>query len=66
MDFSIIIDCGISATGHGGGVLDGLNAIYKRFPFQLMSTVQLTGAKIYVTQMVMHTVICTSGVSLAI
>ena len=39
--YSVIIDRGISATGHGKEVVDGLNAIYKRYIYQLMSYVQL-------------------------
>ena len=42
-NFYVIIEHGISVSGHGRVVLDGINAIYKRFIFQLMSTVQLTG-----------------------
>ena len=41
--YSIIIDQGISATGHDKEVLDGIHAIEKRFMYQLMSTVQLPG-----------------------
>ena len=61
----VIIDRGISAPGYGRKVLYGLNAIEKRFLFQLMSTVQLPGVKGYDTQMVMHTGTCTSDVSLS-
>ena len=43
--FYVIIDHGISATGYGRELLDGLNAIEKMFFFQLISTVQLPGAK---------------------
>ena len=43
---SIIFYRGISAPGHGKEVVDGLNAIDKRYIYQLMSTVQLTGSKI--------------------
>ena len=41
--YSVIIDRGISAPGHGKEVVDGLNAIGKRYTYQLMSNVQLTG-----------------------
>ena len=44
---SVIIDRGTSAPGHDKEVVDGLNCIGKRFPFHLMSTVQLTGEKGY-------------------
>ena len=40
---SIIFDRIISATGHGKEVVDGLNAIGKRYMYQIMSTVQLPG-----------------------
>ena len=63
--FSVIIDRGISEPGHSREVLYSLNAIDKRFILQLMPNVQLPGAKSYDTQMVMHTVTCTSDVSLA-
>ena len=62
--FSVIIDRGISAPGNGREVVDGLNAIDKMFLLQLMTTVQLPGAKSYDTQMVMHTGTHTSDVSL--
>ena len=41
--YSIIIDQGISVPGHGKEVVDGLNVIEKRYIYQLMSNVQLTG-----------------------
>ena len=41
--YSIIIDRGISAPGHVKEVVDGINAIYKRYIYQLMSNVQLPG-----------------------
>ena len=34
--YSIIIDRGISAPGHGKEVVDGLNAVDKRYIYQLM------------------------------
>ena len=40
---SIIFDRGISAPGHGKEVVDVINAIEKRYMYQLMSTVQLQG-----------------------
>ena len=39
--YSIIIDWGISAPGNGKEVVDGLNAVDKRYIYQLMSKVQL-------------------------
>ena len=38
---SIIIDRGIGAPGHVKEVVDGIDAIYKRYIYQLMSNVQL-------------------------
>ena len=51
-------------TGHGREVVDGLNATYRKFLFQLMSTVKLTGKKGYDTQMVMLYETSTAAVSL--
>ena len=64
-EFSVIIECGISAPGHGREVVDGLNAIEKWFIFQLISTVKLPGATSYNTKMVMHTGTHRPEVSLA-
>ena len=44
---SIIFYRGISSTGHGKEVVDSLNDIYKRYMYQLMSTVQLSGSKTF-------------------
>ena len=55
-DVSVSVDHGISATGHGRELLYILNAIEKSFLFQLMSTVQLTGAKVMT-----HRWLCTLG-----
>ena len=44
---SIIIDLDISAPGHGKEFVDGINVIYKRYIYQLMSNVQLTGSKTF-------------------
>ena len=41
--YCIIIDRGISAPGHGKELVDGLNAVDKRYIYQLMSKVQLPG-----------------------
>ena len=60
-----IIDCGITEPGHYIEVIDGLNAIYKMFLFQLMSTMKLLGKKCHDTHMVMHNGIHTSDVILA-
>ena len=52
--YSIIINRGISAPGNGKEVVDGLNAVDKRYIYQLMSTVQLPGSKIFYSQIQMH------------
>ena len=49
--YSVIIYRYISAPGHGKEVADGLNAIYKRCIYQLMSTFQLPGLKRFDSQM---------------
>ena len=43
--YSVIIDRGISTTGHSKEVADDINYIYKRYIHQLMSNVQLPGLK---------------------
>ena len=63
--FSVIVDCVISAPGHGREVLYSLNSIDKSFLFQFISTVQLPGAKVYDIQVIMHTVTRALDVSLA-
>ena len=45
--YSIIIDQGISALGHGKEVVDGINDVDKRYIYELMSTVQLPGSNIF-------------------
>ena len=47
--YSVITDRGTSAPGHIKEVVDGLNYIYKRYIYQLMSNVQLPGSKILFT-----------------
>ena len=53
--YSIIIDSGISAPGHGKEVVYGLNDVDKSYIYQLMSTIQLTGSNRFDSQMQMHT-----------
>ena len=53
--YSIIIDRGISAPGHGKEVVDGLNAVDKRYIYQLMSRVQLPGPIRFDSQIEIHT-----------
>ena len=52
--YSVIIDRGISAPGHVKEVLYGINTIYKHYICQLMSNVQLTGSKIFYSQIITH------------
>ena len=44
---SNIFDRGISAPGHVKEMFEGLNAIDKRYMYQLMSTVQIPGSKMF-------------------
>ena len=53
--YSIIIDQGISAPGHGKEVIDGINDVDKRYIYQLMSKVQLPGSFIFYSRIKMHT-----------
>ena len=53
--YSIIINQGISEIEHGKEVVDGLNAVDKRYIYQLMSTVQLPGSVRFDSQIKMHT-----------
>ena len=63
--YSIIIDQGISAPGHGKDILDWLNAVYKRYIYQLMSNAQLPRSNRFDLQMQMHTGNQNDDVSLA-
>ena len=63
--YSIIIDRVISAPEHGEEVVDGLNAVDKRYTYQLMSKVQLPGSVIFDSQIKMHTGTENKDVSLA-
>ena len=60
--YSVIIDHGISSPEHGKEVVDGLNAIGKRYIYQLMYNVQLPGSKIFDSQILMHS--CTQKMML--
>ena len=53
--YSIIIDQGIIAPGYDKEVVDGLNAVDKRYIYQLVSTVQLPGSVRFDSQIKMHT-----------
>ena len=63
--YSIIIDQGISAHGHGKEVVYGLNAVDKRYIYQVVSTIQLPGSNRFYSQMKMHTGTRKYDVSLA-
>ena len=53
--YSVTIDQGISELGHGKEVVDGLNAVDKRYKYKLMSNVKLPGSKIFDSQIKIHT-----------
>ena len=53
--YSIIIDRSISATWHGKELVDVLNAVDKRYIYQLMSTIKLPGSNRFDSQMQIHT-----------
>ena len=53
--YSIIIYWRIIAPGNGKEVVDGINAVDKRYIYQLMSTVQLPGSIWFDSQIQMHT-----------
>ena len=63
--YSIIIDREISAPGYGKEVVDGLNDVDKNYIYQLMSTVQLPGSKIFDLQIQMYTGTQKYNISLA-
>ena len=52
--YSIIINKGISAPVHLKEVVDGINAIAKRYIYQLMSNVQLLVSKTFDSHIIMH------------
>ena len=61
----IIIDWCISAPRHGKEVVDGLNAMGKRYMYQLMSNVQLLGSRTFDSHILMHSFTPKNDVSLA-
>ena len=63
--YCIIIDCGISAPGHGKEVVDGFNAVTKSYIYQLMSRVQLHGSVRFDSHIKKHTSTENKDVSLA-
>ena len=64
-EFYVIIEHGISETGHDIDLVYVINTIDKRFMLQLISTVKLLGIKGYDTQMVMNPKTYTYDVSLS-
>ena len=62
--YSIIVDRGISASGHRKEVVDGLNDVDKRYIYKLMSKVQLPGSVRFDLQIKIHTVTEKKDVSL--
>ena len=62
---SIIIDQGISITGHEKEVVDGINYIEKLFIYQLISNVQLTGSRTFDSHILMHSCTQKNDVNLA-
>ena len=63
--YSVIIYQVISAPWNGKEVVDVLNAVYKRYIYQLMSNVQLTGSDRFYSHMQMHNGNQNDDVSLA-
>ena len=63
--YSVIIDRVISAPTHGKVVVDGLNAVDKRYIYQLMSKVQLPGSVRFDSKIKIHTGSEKKDVSLA-
>ena len=61
---SIIMDRGISVPGHGKQVVDGLNAIVKRYMYQLISNDQLPGSKSFDSNILTHSCTPKKDVSL--
>ena len=62
---SLIIGRGKSAPGHSKEVVYVLNAVDKRYIYQLMSNFQLPGTNRFYSQMQIHTINQKSDVSLA-
>ena len=57
---------GLSAPGNGKEVVDGLNAVDKRYKYQLMSKVQLPGSIRFDSQIKIHNSTENKDVSLAL
>ena len=62
--YNAIIDQGAGEPGHVREVFNGLNDTFKRFLSILLTTVKLTGAKVYKNQTAMHKSILSKDISL--
>ena len=62
---SIIFDRVISAPGHVKYLFDGLNAVDKRYMYQLISTVKLPVSKTSYSKILMHSCKAIKDFSLA-
>ena len=62
--YSLIIDRGISKPGNDKEVVSGLDAIEKRYNYQLMSNVQLPVSIFFYSHIIMHYFTQNSDVSL--
>ena len=62
---SIIIYRGISGYGNGKELFDGINAVAKRYIYQLMSNVQIPGSRTFDSQILMHYCTAKKDVSMA-
>ena len=63
--YSVIIDRGISAPGNGKEVINGLDAIDKRYIYQFMSNVQLPGSKAFYSHILMNSFTQNNDINLA-
>ena len=63
--YSVIIDRGISAPGNVKELVIGINDIYKRYIYQLMSNVKLPVSKTFDSNILMHYFTQNNDVSLA-
>ena len=62
--YSFIIDRGISVPGNGKEVIGGIDVIDKRYIYQLVSNVQLTGSKTFDSRVLMHSITQNNDVSM--
>ena len=62
---SIIIDRSISSPGHGKKVVGGINAMDKRYMYQLISNVQLSVSRTFDSKIIMHYCTPKNDVSMA-